>query len=250
MSAHDYLTHLKATIVKFNAGYQLMTEAKAELDNVYRNFKLQTIETPEPVAPTAPAASGAAPALSIAFWKTAGLGATKLNGKIDGLDGYVIRLFESKNDKFILTGGVVAKENSGGSFTENSIAFVGVKQHADKLEVSLKFDAKDIWYNGDLVQVSKTNEKMPDLRAELHVSVASAPQANTLSLLESPAVQEAQAPVTEALGLVPEQGVDVARVANLPWDEAPATPTASELLNAPNPTALTEGAGQLPAWLQ
>lgn len=249
-NAQDLLVHLKATIIKFNAGFQLMTEAKAELDSVYKNFKLGTIETPEVQQPTAPAPAaigGSQPAFTVALWKSSGLGKTKFSGRIDGTD-LMVRLFEGKKEGTLLSGGIIPKDAGEGSFSDNSIGFVSVKQKGEQLEMGVKFDAKEQWFNGTIEVVNKgDNDRMPDLRCELFPSssVASAPKANTLALLESPAVQETQADVNEALGLTAPEPA-------LPWDEPAAEAPkvdVDNLLNTPNPAALTEGPGQLPSWL-
>lgn len=245
-NAQELLTHLKTAILKFNAGYQLVTEAKQEMDTVYRNFKLGTIETPEvPQLEQQTQTPKQAGAIEVALWKASGLGATKYNGRIDGTD-LMVRLFEGKKEGVLLSGGVVPKDSSEGSFTDNSVAYVMIKQRGNAAQMSIKFDAIDTWYNGDIEKVDKTNDKMPDLRCTLvpSTSTATAPKANTLALLESPAVQETQENVNEALGLTVPQESPV-----LPWDEPVKSPTADELLNTPDPTVLTKSPGDLPTWL-
>lgn len=249
MSAQDLLIHLKQTILKFNAGYQLISEAKQELDAVYQNFKLNNIELPEAATMTQQATTGSQPAFTVLLWATSGLGSAKFTGVIADTELKVV-LFEGKKEGTVLQGSVVPEVTpAGSSLSENSIGFVAIKQRNDRLEMSVKFDAKEQWFNGVVEKVNKKSDKSPDIKCELFANVATAPKANTLALLETPSVTEEKAAVNDTLGLTASAPTAPA----MPWDEpvaSPKQPTVDDLLSTPNTDVLTQGAGQLPSWLQ
>jgi hypothetical protein len=217
------LQHLKATVIKFEAGYAAMTEARAELHKVTQNFKLESIPLPEAYAKPD---SAEEVTFEVALWPSTAGGTLKASGSIDGTN-YRVLLFEGKKEGVLLSGSIVPSDAPEGSEIKDiSMGYAAVKPRKDGQgnELSLKFEQLDDWFNGNLERVVSDNPKAPAFKAAMRKgrgkkAVANNPLLNVLQQLDVP-LPAAPAPVPEPVH------VPVAPV-------VPAGPDLSDFFNKP-----------------
>ena len=260
------LQHFKAAIIKFEAGYATMTEARAELHKVAQNFKLESIPLPESYAKPDSAEENT---FEVALWPSTSGGNLKASGSIDGTN-YRVLLFEGKKEGVILQGCIVpADAPEGSEIKDISVGYSAVKPRKDGQgnQLSLKFEQLDDWFNGDLERVVSDNPKAPVFKAVMHKgggkkAVANNPLLNVLQQLDvpvpaAPVVPESPEPVHTPVAPVapPSNAPDLSDFFNKPAAPAMEDVVREATQPAPNPLADMFGGSaklpeaEVPSWL-
>lgn len=157
------LAQLAEAVSKFEAGYAQMTEARARLHEVAKALQVDKLQAskPAPVLEAKPQSSDDEEGgieFDVLLWSSQGEKAA-FSGVISGFDLRVVA-FESEKEGIAYTGKVMPPDAQG---MDDSVGYFLIKLVKDKagnptgVRMSLKFDQKDTWFNGDVVQGDKSD---------------------------------------------------------------------------------------------